>query len=297
MALAAEYRIEPARVRRSFEKAARGYDTAAVLQREVARRMAERLDLVKLAPTRILDVGCGTGADLRLLARRYPTAERVGLDFSQAMLHGARDRASWLARLLPPLSVRKATTVCADARHLPLATDRMGLIWSNFMLHWLDDPLPVLQEIHRVLQVDGLLMFASLGPDTLKELRAAFATADDKPHVQRFIDMHDLGDMLVASGYTDPVMDMEYLTLTYAGPEEFLRDLRASGSINALAGRKVGLMGRGAWQRMREALAAKMRDGRLAISFEIIYGHAWKPQPRLAADGRQIIRFETPGKP
>jgi len=297
MPLPAEYRIEAARVRRSFDKAAAGYDASAVLQREVARRMAERLDLVKLAPTRVLDVGCGTGADLRLLARRYPAAQRLGLDFSHAMLQNTRGRASWLARLLPPLAAREASAVCADAQHLPLAADRMGLVWSNFMLHWLDDPLPALKEMHRVLQVDGLLMFATLGPDTLKELRAVFAATDDAPHVQRFIDMHDLGDMLVASGYTDPVMDMEYLTLTYAGPEEFLRDLRAAGSINALSGRNRGLMGRLAWQRLREALAAKMRDGRLSISFEIVYGHAWKAQPRVAADGRQIIRFDTSGKP
>ncbi len=294
MALPAEYRIERARVQRSFDRTAAGYDAAAVLQREVARRMAERLDLVKLAPMRILDVGCGTGADLRLLARRYPAAERIGLDFSQAMLRNARGRPSWLARLLPPFAAREAGVVCAAAQSLPLVANSMGLIWSNFMLHWLDDPLSALKEMHRVLQVDSLLMFATLGPDTLKELRTAFAAADNMPHVQRFIDMHDLGDMLVESGYTDPVMDMEYLTLTYASPEDFLRDLRGAGSSNALAGRQRGLTGGKAWQRMREALVAQMRDGRLVITFEIVYGHAWKPQPRLAADGRQIIRFDTP---
>ena len=291
------FRIDSAVVRRTFSRAASGYDSVAVLQREVARRMAERLDLVNVSPRRILDAGCGTGADLGLLAGRYPDAQRIGFDPALPMLRVARSKASWLKRILPPLAARQPAFVCGDARRIPFKTGSAGLAWSNLVLHWLDNPFPALSEIHRVLEVDGLLMFSCLGPDTLQELRAAFAEADNAAHVNRFIDMHDLGDMLLACGFADPVMDMEKITLTYARPQAFLRDLRAGGSGNALEGRRRGLTGRRAWQRMLDALAAQLRDGQLAVTFEIVYGHAWKPQPRVIGDGRQIIRLDLPRKP
>lgn len=281
-------------MRRGFARAAAGYDSAAVLQREVARRMAERLDLVKIAPRRIVDVGCGTGEDLRLLAARYPAAQRIGLDLALPMLQAARAKTPWLKHLLPPRLAREPAWVCAQAQRIPLARGSAGLAWSNLMLQWLDDPLPVFRELHRLLETDGLLMFASLGPDTLKELRRAFAAADAYPHVHRFIDMHDLGDMLVAAGFADPVMDVEMITLTYARPEDLWRDLRAGGARNALAGRARGLTGRTGWRRMLDALEAQRRDGRIAVTCELVFGHAWKPEPRKTDDGREIIRLDLP---
>ncbi|MGB8300891.1 MAG: methyltransferase domain-containing protein, partial [Azonexus sp.] len=176
--------------------------------------------------------------------------------------------------------------------NLPLKSQSTAVVWSNLLLHWLDDPLPALAEAHRVLEVGGLLMFSTLGPDSLKELRSAFS--DGYAHTQRFIDMHDLGDMLVGCGFADPVMDMEVLTLTYDGFDEMLGELRAAGSGCAMKARRHGLTGRQAWEKARIGYESLRRDGRLPATFEIVYGHAWKVAPKQVADGRAIIRFDAP---
>lgn len=286
------YDIDSQAAQRAFSRAARGYDAHAVLQREVARRMAERLQYIRLAPERVLDVGCGTGADLRLLAERYPAAQRIGVDFALPMLKEARGELPWFRRLLPGGRARDAQLLCADATRLPLRDESVALVWSNMMLQWLPDPLPALTEMRRLLRTDGLLMFATLGPDTLKELRRAFATVGEAPHVHRFTDMHDLGDMLTACGFAEPVMDTETLTLTYRTTDELLRDLRASGASCAAVGRPRGMMGKGAWQRVRTAYEMHRRDERLPATFEVVYGHAWKPAPRHTAEGHAVVHFD-----
>jgi malonyl-CoA O-methyltransferase len=241
-----------------------------------------------------LDLGCGTGTDFAALAQRYPDARMIGCDFAPAMLQRARARVPWLRRVLPGLSHRTPQLVCADAEHLPLRTASIGLVWSNEMLHGFDDPLPTLREVQRVLEVGGLFMFSSLGPDTLMELRRAFAAVDAAAHVHGFIDMHDLGDMLMASGFAEPVMDMETITLTYDDLPALTRDLRHSGAANVVAGRRRGLTGRGVWQGVRAGYEALRRDGRLPATFEVVYGHAWKAQPKTTADGRAIVHFDLP---
>jgi len=185
---------------------------------------------------------------------------------------------------------RATPLLAAEAAALPFAARAFGLLWTNLMLHWVADPLPALREMHRVLAVDGLLMFSTFGPDTLRELRASFS--DGEPHTQRFIDMHDYGDMLVECGFSDPVMDAEMLTMTYASFDDLLADLRRSGSGCAMPGRRRGLTGRAAWAAARTAYARLARDGRLPATLEVVYGHAWKGQPTQTADGRAIIRFE-----
>jgi malonyl-CoA O-methyltransferase len=296
-------RLDPTLVRRAFERAAATYDAAAVLQNEVGTRMAERLGVVKLAPAVILDAGCGTGAALGELHARYPQALLVGVDLAYNMTLAARRRAataaagerSLLGRLLgqrraiPELQPR---LLCADLCRLPLDAGCVGLVWSNLAVHWVDSPQLAFAEFHRVLSVGGLVSFTTFGPDTLRELRAAFAAVDRATHVHRFIDMHDLGDMLVHVGFADPVMDMEMLTLTYADPGMLMHELKAVGARNATAGRPRGMMGRAGWGRMLAALEGFRREGRLPASFEVIYGHAWKPAPRVARDGRAIVHFE-----
>lgn len=293
-------RLEAASVRRSFDRAAATYDAAAVLQREIGQRMAERLAIVKLQPTAILDVGCGTGEGLAELSARFPAAFLVGLDFAPAMLAAARKRAlqsdpsqsSILRRLLgaKPRGDR-GSLVCADARRMPLGAGTFDLLWSNLVLHWIDGPRAAFTEFHRVLRAGGLLTFTAFGPDTLLELRSAFAGVDRATHVGRFVDMHDLGDMLVSTGFAEPVMDMEKLTLTYADAASLMRDLKATGERNATAGRPRGLTGRRRWRRMLDALERFRREGRLPATFEVVYGHAWKPEPRVSADGRAIVRL------
>jgi malonyl-CoA O-methyltransferase len=298
------FRLDARLVRRAFERAARTYDSAAVLHHEVGQRMAERLSLVKLQPAAILDAGCGTGDAMAELRTRFPPASIIGLDIAWPMLAAAQRRSSvsaetsqrsMLRRWLGTRSDAQGSTgfVCADLRRLPLASSLFDLAWSNLTLQWINEPPRAFAELHRVLRVGGLLMFTTFGPDTLLELRTAFAGIDRATHVHRFIDMHDLGDMLVHAGFAEPVMDMERITLTYAEPSALMRDLKAIGARNATVGRPRGLTGRARWQRMLAALEKFRREKRLPATFEVVYGHAWKPEPRTADDGRAIVRFRT----
>jgi malonyl-CoA O-methyltransferase len=295
--------LDRAQARRAFERAAATYDEAAVLQREVGRRMAERLGFVRMQPATILDAGCGTGGALGELHARYPDARLVGLDLALNMTLAARHRVaaavkstrSLLGRVLGPLAPAgepRAWCICGDIESLPIKAGSIDLIWSNLTLQWVGDPQKAFVEFRRVLRVGGLLSFTTFGPDTLKELRAAFLAADRATHVGRFIDMHDIGDMLVHAGFADPVMDMETLTLTYGDAIDLMRDLKAIGAHNVTAGRPRGMMGRLRWQRMLAALEATRRDGRMPASFEVVYGHAWKPEPRTTDDGSAIVRVE-----
>ena len=291
-------RVDPRSVRRSFERAAVTYDAAAVLQREIGQRMAERLALVKLDPATVVDAGCGTGEALAELGARFPGAFLVGVDFALPMLALARGRAasssahgSIVARLLGAKArSARVAVLCADFLRLPLASGSFEMVWSNLALHWVNDPAIAFAEFHRVLRVGGLLTFTTFGPDTLQELRSAFSTVDRATHVNRFIDMHDLGDLLVSTGFAEPVMDMEKLTVTYADAAALARDLKDTGERNATLGRPRGLTGRRRWQGMLQALERFRRDTRIPATFEVVYGHAWKPEPRVAADGRAIVR-------
>ena len=285
--------VDRRQVARRFSRVAQDYGNGDFLAREVDQRMLERLDYVKLAPQRILDLGCSRGRSFDQLSLRYPEAQMIGLDLSLPMLQaGQVPRPAWQRWLGLGKSV--PARVVADALHLPLQSRSTAIIWSNLLLHWLDDPLPALAEAHRVLEVGGLLMFSTLGPDTLKELRAVFA--DGYAHTQRFTDMHDLGDMLIECGFSDPVMDMEVITLTYDDLDALFGDLRSAGSSCAMKARRHGLTGRGRLAAVREGYEALRRDGKLPATFEIIYGHAWKPEARQIADGRAVIRVDWPRK-
>jgi malonyl-CoA O-methyltransferase len=288
--------IDLAQVRRLFARP----DNVApsdFLRREIAARMHERLDLVKIAPQRVLDAGCGAGADLALLQKDYPAAQVIGIDASAAMAAAARAPVSsmkalnqMLSRLLPAKS--GIDVLAGDFGELPLGSNSLDLVWSNLALHWHPQPDRVFAEWRRVLRVDGLLMFSNFGPDTMAELRAAFAEVDEHPHVLPFVDMHDFGDQLVEVGFSTPVMDMEKITVTYDTPQALLRDARALGG-NPLATRARGLMGRAAGQRLEAALERGRRaDGKLALTFEVIYGHAFRPAPRVTASGEAIVRFQ-----
>ena len=282
-----EFEIDKKQVRRAFSKAAPDYDATAVMQREVCARMLERLDYIKLQPARILDAGSGTGRGTRQLAQRYPASQMIALDIAIGMLQTARGRSGWWQKLF---GGEKQLQVCADVEALPLAANSVEMVWSNLALQWCNDLPETFAELHRVLKVDGLLMFSTFGPDTLKELRQAFSGVDEHNHLNRFADMHDIGDMLMHSGFAEPVMDMEMLTLTYDDVRGVLQDLKTIGAHNATAGRGQGLMGKNAWARLTENYERLRRDGKLPATFEVVYGHAWKPQPRTTRDGAAIIK-------
>jgi malonyl-CoA O-methyltransferase len=293
--MSAEFALDKRRIRTNFARAASGYDTAAVLSREVCSRMLERLDLVRLDPAHVLDVGSGTGLAARALAQRYSQAHITRVDLSLPMLQVEHRAASWAGGLRGMFGRAARAAVCADFERLPIRDGAMDMVVSNLALHWSSALELPLAELQRVLRRGGLLMFTTLGPDTLKELATAGTDARGRSPVHRFIDMHDVGDLLVKAGFADPVMDMEYLTLTYPQVEDLFHDLRETGSMSARAD-AVGLRTPRWRARLAQRYEQLRMDGRLPATFEIVYGHAWKPEqgPRVTADGRAVIRVDMP---
>lgn len=272
MSEAPEFAIDKARVRRAFDRAAAEYDRVAVLQREVGRRLLERLDYIRLEPELALDVGAGTGQLSRALTRRYKKARVITIDLSPNMLRVARRQAGALVRLR-----HRQNFVCGDAERLPLAAQSSEMILSNLTLQWCSDLDRVFAEFRRVLKPGGLVLFSTFGPDTLRELRASWSAVDGAVHVGAFIDMHDIGDALLRAGFSDPVVDAERFTLTYPDAYSVMRELKALGAHNASAGRPRSLTGKTRMQAMVDAYEEHRREGALPATYEVVYGLAWVP--------------------
>lgn len=290
-----DYRVEKRGVRAAFERAARRYDEHAVLQHEVGRRMLERLELVRLQPRRLADIGAGTGRATAALGRRYGKAQVVAVDLAAAMLHHARRQAPLMTKW-----TRRYHYVCADAEQLPMADDSVDLLFSNLTLQWCNDLDQAFREFRRITAPDGLVMFSTFGPDTLRELRDSWGRVDGHTHVNLFMDMHDIGDALVRSGFANPVMDVEHFTLTYGDVFQLMRDLKNLGAHNVTAGRPRGLTGRRHLEALQQAYQRHVRDGRLPATYEVIYGHAWVPQgppPTRAGGGVVSIPVERIRRP
>lgn len=265
----AEPQIDKRQLRASFGRAAGDYDRVAVLQREVGGRLLERLDAIRIAPAQVLDLGTGTGHIARGLLKRYRGARVVALDIAEGMLGEARRRSGWW---------RRPRFVCGDIERLPFTDQCADLLLSNLTLQWCNDLGATFAEFRRVLRPGGALLFTTFGPDTLRELRASWAAADDRSHVNRFLDMHDVGDALQRAGLADPVLDVEQFTLTYPDLNGLLRDLKCLGAHNVTAGRARGLTGRGRWRIVRETYEGYRAEGVLPATYEVIYGHAWMPR-------------------
>jgi malonyl-CoA O-methyltransferase len=278
------FQLPKDRIRESFNRAAARYDEAAVLQREVGKRLIERLELVRLVPEIIVDVGCGTGMTTSALLKKYRRAQVLGLDIAPNMLTIARKRAPWLHKLY---------CICGDAEALPLADNSCDLLFSNLTLQWCSNLDQTFREFRRVLKPGGLLLFSTLGPDTLIELRRSWQAADGYSHVNAFIDMHDIGDALVRAALADPVMDMELITLTYRDVFSLMRDLKTLGAHYVAVDRVQGLTGKGRLQAMGKAYEQFRRnDGLLPATYEVVYGHAWMPQTALSSrrnDGTAVF--------
>jgi biotin biosynthesis protein BioC len=275
--------FDPRQVRRAFSRAAAGYDAAAALQAEVRTRLLGSLDyLDDREPEVVLDVGSGTGHAAAAIRKRWPKARVIALDLALPMLRESRRQAGWW---------KPFARVCADARALPLAEGSVDVIFSNLCLQWVDDLPAVFAGFRRVLKPEGLLLCSSFGPETLSELRGAFAAADDAPHVSPFASIAQFGDALMAAGFRDPVVDRDMFTLTYPDLPALMRELRAIGATNALASRRRSLTGRArfaaaaaAYEPLRDA------DGRLPSTWEVIYAQAWAPAPGapIREDGHEI---------
>ena len=254
---------------RAFNRAVDSYDGVAVLQQRIGQHLLKRLNLLKITPTRILDLGCGTGTCMRALEKRYPTAQVFGLDLASAMVRRAAIR-SWR---------RRRPVVTADAEHLPFRDHSLDLVISNLMLQWCDAE-SVCREISRVLAVNGVCLLTTFATDTLKELRIAWQLADPgQPHVSHFIDMHDLGDMLLRSGLALPVVDADRYTLTYTALGGLFADLKGLGAVNAAQDRRRGLCGKNRYRLLRQAYQEyRDPDGRLPATFEVVFAYATAEQ-------------------
>ncbi len=284
--------LDRRRVRRSFDASAGGYDEVAVLQREVADRLLGRLEMVRVTPQRVLDLGAGTGYATSGLLRQYPKAEVHAVDIAPAMLQRTRRCGRWL---------RRPRCTCADLHALPYPDDTFEVVLSSLALQWADDLPRALAELQRVTAPEGAMMLATFGPDTLRELRAAWAEVDSAEHVHPFMDKHDIGDQMLEAGWVDPVLDGESFTLTYPCAREVMRDLKALGASNASAGRPRGLVSphRLAQAEAAYARAWRRQDGRVPATYEVVYGHAWgmRGEPnRMDASGEARLHVARVGR-
>ncbi|HKK15797.1 MAG TPA: malonyl-ACP O-methyltransferase BioC [Gammaproteobacteria bacterium] len=282
-------RLSKQRIAQNFSRASAGYEQSAVLQNTVAERMLSRLDLVTVSPDTIIDAGAGTGRAARMLAKRYKRARVLQVDLSAAMLSHSRNNT--------PRFFSRQFFVCGDVENMPLASHCCQLLFSSMTYQWCNDLDAAFTEATRLLQPNGLFMFATLGPDTLKELRESWATVDDIEHVNTFMDMHDIGDAVVRAGLENVVMDVEIITVQYPDCYTLMRDIKHIGAGNTLAGRMRGLTGKERLQKMIRAYENYRQDDYLPATYEIVYGHAWVPLQGVQhkQDGETFISINNIG--
>ena len=251
-------------VRSAFNKASADYDKYAFLQKEIATRLDAKLEVISSESNVILDLGAGTGLLSKQLSKRFPDSQLICLDFAQNSLKNNQT----------------TDKICANANHLPLADNSVDIVMSSLMMQWCPDLKQLFSEIHRVLKNDGLILFSTFGPDTLKELKKSWSVVDNETHVNTFTDMHDIGDQMLGAGFVSPVMEMEKLTLTYQTVTDLLRDLKAIGA-QTVSARSKSLMGKDKFQLMIKMYESYRADEKLPATYEVIYGHAWKKQGKL----------------
>ncbi len=253
-------------IRSAFNKASSRYDEHAFLQKEIATRLDAKLDVISGTSKVILDLGAGTGLLSKQLTKRFPDSQLICLDFAQASLNNNPSK----------------NKLCADAYHLPLADNSVDMVISSLMMQWCPNLKQLFSECRRVLRNDGLILFSTFGPDTLKELKKSWSVVDSEAHVNTFTDMHDIGDQMLGAGFQSPVMEMETLTLTYQTVTDLLRDLKAIGA-QTVSARSKSLMGKDKFKLMIKMYESYRKDGKLPATYEVIYGHAWKRTSTLGA--------------
>lgn len=280
-----DFEIDTQRVRANFSHAADSYEQHDGLQRKVQQWLLERLDFYSEPPQRIIDVGAGTGRGSALLKKRYAKAQVIAIDIAIPMLRLAKAHASWR---------RPFARIGGQATALPLPDHSVDIVHSNLCFQWVGEPAVLFAECARVLKPGGMLLFSTFGPDTLRELRAAWAAVDRHSHVSRFLDMHDLGDAMMGASLRDPVLDVERFVLTYPEPQALLGELKGLGATCAVRGRERGLTGKHHFRAMLAAYEAMRSNGRIPATWEVVMAHAWGPAPgqsRIAKGGGEIASF------
>ena len=280
-------------IRRRFDRAAASFDDADFVHAVTRDGLCSRLAPLLLKPEAILDLGSATGAMGRLLRKRFKRAHLVSLDLSHAMLAQARSNKAWFSR---------SSFVQGDAHQLPFTDTSFDMVVANQVLPWAPNPQPVFDEVSRVLKKGGVFAFATLGPESLREIERAWAGVDAGAHVLRFPDMHDIGDGLVRSGLRDPVLDVDRLAVTYENADRLFADLTRAGARNVLEDRSRGMAGKRAFRAMTGALAASGTDGKIVLDLELVYGHCWGSGPksdpsRFEIDANRIPRRRPIGRP
>ena len=262
---------------KSFNKHALCYEQAAKIQHEIGERLFERLDYLNIKPYAVLDLGCGPGVFSKRLKTYYPKASIVSFDLAFDMLKEAKNKQSWR---------NKWPLVSGDMASMPFASGQFDLVFANQVIHWSESLQGVMRELARVMNTHGCLMFSTLGPDTFYELRQAWASVDRDAHTNDFIDMHDLGDCLLAEHFLDPVVDMEMLMAHYSSLPDLLKSLKAQGVPNINQGRKRGMTGKRAWHAFEASMSTFLTEqGKYPLTYEVVYGHAWKGEQHRTDKG------------
>ncbi len=272
--------------RQQFDRAARSFASASFIHDEARRRLLDRLEAFPVAAGRVVDLGAALGAGAAALAERFPDARIFAVDASRAMLRRA--------------VAGRFTRLVGEAERLPFPDRSIDLVFANLILPW-TRPEALFAEARRVLSPDGLILFSTLGPESLGEIRRAWLRSDDAIHVHAFWDMQTLGDLVVAAGLEEPVLDVDRIGVSYEGLSGAIRDLRACGATNTAGGRRRGLTGRGRWQAFVEALWRDQgagSQGRLSLTVELIFGQAFgsRAPSRTAPGGEVVVPLDQLGR-
>ena len=259
-------------IERRFDRAASRFDDADFVHTTTRDGLLARLKPMVIEARTVVDLGSATGSTTRHLQKRFRRARIISVDLSRKMLRQGLSKQSFFSA--------KAPAIQAHATALPFADQSVDLVFANLLLPFIDDPAEVFTEVARVLRKDGLLLFATLGPDSLLELRQAWQAVDNHAHVNRFLDMHDIGDAAVKAGLGDPVLDVDQMTVTYENPAALFRDLTAIGGRNCLQGRNPALVSKARFATMIDALGVANHQDRLKLKLELVYGHCWGSGPR-----------------
>jgi malonyl-CoA O-methyltransferase len=272
-------------IRRRFEKAAARFDEADFVHAETRQGLLQRIEPLLVDAATVVDLGAATGSAHAALGKRFKGARIIALDIAHGMLQRARRKKSWLA---------KTSYAQASASALPFANESVDVIFANMLLPWMDDPTPVLTEVARILRKGGMFAFATLGPDSLQEVRRAWSSVDQGNHVNRFPDMHDLGDGLVNAGLKDPVLDIDRLTINYNDADKLFSDLTAAAARNCQQQRQTTLTGKRRFAMMRSALEKTAQNGKISLDLEVVYGHCWGAGPKNDPANFRISATDIP---